>query len=497
MRKKSLMVILAVLPGLIFYAINVNRLWFLQDDAYISYRYVANFLGGNGMVYNIGERIEGITNFGWTVLLAFIGTVGLDYIWWSQVIGLLSGAGIIVLTTLLAGRLFDDSLWFTLPCALLVGSNISIAYWSPAGLETAAFSFLCLLSLYLYLNRSWLLIASLVLAVFVRPEGALLAGILILIETIVERRTPLFTLKASLAALALSLPYVLFKLLYYGSLLPNPFYAKTGFTLMQLSDGLEYTGRFLSHYGFYGITIVIPCIYYRNLNRAAKTILIFTLVYISYVVIVGGDVLKVDRFFLPVFGPMALLAVLTIRKITSQFRASANRIILTTTFSLMVFLTFWLPSDDAVRYNNDERLFTRKQKALAHEMKKTDPRKFSVATPTIGVFGYELIGHNIIDMVGLTDSTIARHPELPIEGMSTTWKERNYNTKYLLSRAPDYIVFSTDTKPSAPAERALLLYRSFLDSYRFVGWTNPNSPEYTISALKKMRPIVGDLVFPC
>src|SRR5262245_42468042 len=43
---------------------------FTVDDAYISFRYARNLAHGLGLVYNEGERIEGYTNFLWTVLLA-------------------------------------------------------------------------------------------------------------------------------------------------------------------------------------------------------------------------------------------------------------------------------------------------------------------------------------------------------------------------------------------------------------------------------------------
>ncbi|HEY3874828.1 MAG TPA: hypothetical protein VGM92_05095, partial [Candidatus Kapabacteria bacterium] len=35
------------------------------DDAFITMRYVKNFVDGNGLVYNIGERVEGYTHFLW------------------------------------------------------------------------------------------------------------------------------------------------------------------------------------------------------------------------------------------------------------------------------------------------------------------------------------------------------------------------------------------------------------------------------------------------
>src|SRR4051812_8768436 len=42
---------------------------FTIDDAYISFRYARNFAHGDGLVYNLGERVEGYTNFLWTVIL--------------------------------------------------------------------------------------------------------------------------------------------------------------------------------------------------------------------------------------------------------------------------------------------------------------------------------------------------------------------------------------------------------------------------------------------
>ena len=33
---------------------------FVQDDGFIAFRYVKNFLRGHGLVYNPGDRVEGI-----------------------------------------------------------------------------------------------------------------------------------------------------------------------------------------------------------------------------------------------------------------------------------------------------------------------------------------------------------------------------------------------------------------------------------------------------
>jgi hypothetical protein len=40
------------------------------DDGFISFRYADHLARGQGLVYNIGERVEGYTNFLWVALLA-------------------------------------------------------------------------------------------------------------------------------------------------------------------------------------------------------------------------------------------------------------------------------------------------------------------------------------------------------------------------------------------------------------------------------------------
>jgi len=492
--------LLYILPALAVFAVISWHLRFIQDDAYISYRYAANYLNGHGLVFNIGERIEGFTNFGWTIFLLLLGVLKTDFILLSRISGFLFGAATIVLTFLIGRRVFGRrDVWFAVAAAYTVGVSQSLAYWSQAGLETACFVFFASLALYLYLKQSWMLIFALLMSVWVRPEGAVVTGLLILIELIQYRRLPRFTLQCAAAAFVLSLPMVGFKLLYYKSILPNPFYAKTSFDLEQLKSGWEYTSRFASHYPVYVAGIVLPLLWLvrRRLNGPVMAVWLFAALYTLYIFLVGGDVLKVHRFYLPLFGPMAIMALWLLADLCRRMVVATRYMILFVCMVAVLALTYWLPKEWVDKYDFAEKAFTMKMEFKAKEMKKSDPSDFSVAVATIGIFGYELLGHEIIDMVGLTDSTIARYSEDPIPGMETTWKEQKHNTAYLLRRAPDYILFSTGIKPSAPAERALLLYRQFMDSYRTVGWfyRHPMSTSGVISsAFKRIRPIEGDLV---
>jgi len=48
------------------------------DDAYITLRYSRNLMLGNGPVFNMGEHVEGYSNFIWMVVLALLGKLGIS-----------------------------------------------------------------------------------------------------------------------------------------------------------------------------------------------------------------------------------------------------------------------------------------------------------------------------------------------------------------------------------------------------------------------------------
>jgi len=96
-------------------------------------------------------------------------------------------------------------------------------------------------------------------------------------------------------------------------------------------------------------------------------------------------------------------------------------------------------------------------------IKRASTRRFTIGCTTIGAFSYYSNAH-VIDMLGLTDKTIAKNPQ-SITTIKSTWKERNYNIPYLMERNPDLILFSTGLKPSAPAEKALFLSSKFRKGY--------------------------------
>jgi len=440
---------------------------FTQDDAFISFRYAANFLNDHGLVYNVGERVEGYTNFLWTILMILGRLSGIDFVIFSKVVGTLCGLGTIGLTFGLGRHLFvgmsaPTRNFLAGLASLVLGATLSFAYWGVAGLETAAFALMVTASLYAYLRRSPLIIPSLVMATLLRPEGGLVFLFIVAADTIIHRSATRYLVTAALGYVAFLLPFIIFRYVYYHSLLPNPFYAKTSFGVHQVVNGLQYTGQFFWHYLAAGLLILPAIIMLRRASPMIRVIAAFLLTYTLYIILIGGDVLKVHRFFVPLLPLLALVVIYGLWMIMKK------RILFA--LSLIALLTWQtiMPYPHVTAFLNQEKGFASKMNHFIASLLSADRSDFSLAISTIGLVGYRLLDHTVIDLLGLTDSTIARHSEPAVAGMETTWRENKHNSAYVLSRAPDYILFSTGIKPSAPAERALFLYSWFLRAYRTI-----------------------------
>jgi hypothetical protein len=487
-RKKSsrdkLIGIMIFGAAIIVFILLALRYDFVQDDAYISFRYAANFISGHGLVYNIGERVEGYTNFLWVILLAlFKKILGIDFVVSSRILSLFSGAIIYALGLLFIRRIaLDNRNTIFLLFVIMMGACPALPYWGISGLETIGFAALSFAALYFEYRKPAVTPIILVLATLTRPEGGLIFGV-ILIHRIIKRKS--FPLMYSLLYLVLLLPYAAFKLYYYGSLIPNPFHAKTGFGLDYIASGFEYFWQFLSTLGIYGLVLLLPLIMIPKLWPQNSLLYLFIGVYLVYVILIGGDVLKVYRFYVPILPPLYFLCAMSLHEMLLAY-SSRLRLKSTPRQAIAIFLaaalalsSFLLSKSHVNTFLFAEKGLTGKMQYTAAMLKKYMGDKFSIATSTIGALGYELTGHRVIDMLGLTDPYIARNPET-IEGLTSTWKERRFNSRYLLEQQPDFIMFSTNFKPSAPAERALMLHSEFRDKYSPNGFSRPGGVKWTI-----------------
>jgi arabinofuranosyltransferase len=456
-------------------------LQFTQDDAYISLRYARNLVEGNGLVFNPGERVEGYSNFTWTLLLALFLKLGAPAVETSRVLGILFG----VLSVLAAGKLARalEGKWgaASIGAAALVAANPAFALWSTGGLETALYTFLVTAGLERGLapgvGPRGRLAAPLLLclAALSRPDGPLVFALwfaLRLLDT--WRGGPLRRddgmrglVRDGVLFVAPLVPYAIWKLAYYGDLLPNTYYAKAGVSPVYFSRGIEYALDWFRSYGLLGLAPLLALLSLaRERTRGIEARLLLVWLGVgAYIVAIGGDVLYLHRFWLPI---LPIGAVLIARGTTwlagTAFRAprTAGAVAVASCLAI-AFAGLRLNRDATNERRAGERGFVAKMLATGGWLRENMDPGSSIAVTTIGAIAYEsrLV---VIDMLGLTDREVARHPVM-FDGLEDSWREVKYNAESVLRREPDGIVFSTDVRPSSAAERALYLYRAFHDSY--------------------------------
>jgi arabinofuranosyltransferase len=220
------------------------QLRFLCDDAYITFRYVANARDGHGLVWNPPpfEPVEGYTGFLWALLLwATWSIVGVEPPAAANVLSVALGLLLFLVCALAARRLRGrdgaplPALVGLLALAVLAG-NRTFLQWLTGGLETALFN-LGFVTWVLLAYRApdrrgagWLALWSgaATVAALTRPDGLLpvAATAAAALWLVAARRLPPARAAAGLAPLLLVLAHLLWRRAFYGEWLPNTYYAK-------------------------------------------------------------------------------------------------------------------------------------------------------------------------------------------------------------------------------------------------------------------------------
>jgi hypothetical protein len=221
----------------------------IVDDAGISFAYARHLAQGHGLVSQPGmPPVEGYSNPLWVFLLALPVLAGVfDPIVVPKVLSLLFVAGAFALLDHTLRRLSGGSRAVSLVTLLLVAVNTPFVIWTSSGLENPLYAFLfCLLLWIAVRERENLSQAGNQRAVFAgaagltaaaialtRPEGVIYV-VLYPLLTLAARKIDRSQLRAAagriaLYAVAFAVPFGLhfvFRVLYFGDLVPNTYYAK-------------------------------------------------------------------------------------------------------------------------------------------------------------------------------------------------------------------------------------------------------------------------------
>ncbi len=287
---------------LIVLAWHISNYIFLTDDAFISFRYAVNFADGHGLVFNIGERVEGYTNFLWVIILSFFSLIGIAPEKIANILSIALSVALFLSVIRYNQRFFAQKRFdlFILIAPLLLVLNRTYAVWSTSGMETKLFSFLVFFSV-IYLIKGWiedkryLSISSLLFALtsLTRPEGILLAASFFGYYILLNFRNGEYVhaVRPILIYIVIIGVHFLFRLIYYGYIFPNTFYAKVeGFWF---KAGFSYLFLFIHEYGLYLLLPLIIFSFSKNYNREKRRILLASTIpfapYLLYLASIGGD----------------------------------------------------------------------------------------------------------------------------------------------------------------------------------------------------------------
>lgn len=200
-----------------------SSLRFPNDDQFITFRYIDNIASGHGFVYNVGEHVLGTTTPLFTLLGALVKLLlpavsTPELMAWTNVLFLAAGC---VLFYRVLTRLLDDR--FAFFGALVFAFHFSKAV--PEGMESPLFILFVLSFLLMLLEQRFRTSAIfLSLACLTRPDAGLIA---VLAFAFWWRRAGLReALVATGMTVLVALPWLLFAMWYFGSIIPQSLVAK-------------------------------------------------------------------------------------------------------------------------------------------------------------------------------------------------------------------------------------------------------------------------------
>jgi hypothetical protein len=481
------------------------------DDAFISYRYALNLAQGHGLVYNIGERVEGFTNLLWTLLVA----LGFWLHDWdgptiTRPLSVVFGASGLLAAWFYARALLPEPRrWIAALVPVIVVTCSDFLLWHTSGLETPLFICLIVASCWASaVARIWAVVLGCIFATLTRPEGALLAGCLIGVPTLhqifLARRSGL---RACATILAPALVYALFlgllllgQFAYYGDPLPNTFAAKIG--QIGWRRGAWYVGSFLADGSFWLIPGVLGASWLVPRMRPA---LLFVLLYIAYIVDIGGDVFDGGRFMATVFPILVVANVATAGIAVGSAWATGGLLLpaaLCGCFGLFAPFAPWSidysfgpPAQPNTwfnlqkRRNNSHHVVPGEDARVAAKlalMRKAVPGLRTIATIGVGRIGYDGMDIRILDLVGLLERHIA-HSNIRVKGSMLLPGHSRTDAAYVLARAPDIIdipVFAGYKLPGSttpvipPPKPGVMDFRGVVHLPCVVElWRNPGLPK--------------------
>ncbi|RYZ10333.1 MAG: hypothetical protein EOO73_01810 [Myxococcales bacterium] len=312
------------------------------DDAMTSMQYAKQLALGNGLVFNVGERVEGYTNFLWVIFMTpiyWLSTkLGFHFVSAVTLCNIVIAGANMLLVWSLARRWLGEShpaQWLAVGLCLV---DNSFAVWAILGLEVHFLALFMLLALWACSSdsprRFWGLGVALLCAHLTRPDAGLFCAVILANQALdaalawrrgeraLAAQRALGTLTAAGIWVVAYGAYFYVRYRYYGLLFPNTFYVKLGGPIDAWARGLRYLHGFVSERAYAPLLALLASL--GLAHPVVRALLVYNLLHAFYVVYVGGDFFAGHRFFVPEIPQLALLSAVGVAAFWQRLEASGQ-----------------------------------------------------------------------------------------------------------------------------------------------------------------------------
>lgn len=440
MERKNKTILLALLAVYVLYGITFinksylewegQKYYYLLDDAMISMEYAKNIAQGAGPVWNAGgERVEGFTNPLWTGVMVIPHLLKLNPNHASLFMQYLA----LILLTLNAYFVFRAGLMifsnngiYAALAAMLTALYFPLNRWGLMGMEVSLIILLMTIAVYYAsaaLDKGRFTIVPYVtgiVLIYTRIDAVLFLAVITAYMAMSRGQDRKKHIIYSVLSLAIALiPQTIFRLAYYGDVLPNTYYLKmTGYPVFwRVMTGLLTYLKNTFYFGWF-IFLIAALGVCRNKSHLLNLGIIVFISQSAYSIYIGGDIAEgyggFNRFYVIAVQFLFLAAAAGVKEIMEKFitegtlkTAAVTAVVFTVMLlssnsfhgpkALKQVVTFGLGSDRELHGNPVERAF------IINDIAK---KGAVVAVTSAGVTPY-LIDAECIDILGKSDRYIA------------------------------------------------------------------------------------------
>ena len=379
------------------------------DDAYITFRYSANIAAGAGFTYNPPDPVLGTSSPGYALLLTPLAATDADLHTATLWLALAADCG----TALIGWHLLSLAGWAG--AAAIFG--VLLAFWpgyvtySVSGLETPLYNLL-IAAVLLCATRGRLAAAGLLAgaAVLCRPDGAVIAAAAVLLVWRQYGIRSAFGMTA--AAGILLVPWLVFAMIYFGSVIPGSVAAKALVKLppeesLRLLGGWFWRGPYwiLTPAAAAGIVILI-----RDTRAVAfRWWTGWWIVYAALFVMTGAFG-PYPWYFVPLL-PLYFTGIAVFLEMVSRNVPAAPLVRTRLVSAFLALLIVAGASRLPPLRTTLENWAAQREDLYKGIAQRLEPRTCAVAATEIGTIGY-YYGGPVLDLVGLVSPRVAGEPTL-------------------------------------------------------------------------------------